>query len=378
MLVSALCGALMCGLALRARGIWAGLFVGTYWVFSPMVYVFGTMANYETFILCFGTMSLLCLNSNQKSHKILGWFLLFLCVMSDWIGAFVAIGALFIARERSAFTAYLRGSILSVGLAIALTAILIFWWLEIEVIMDFFKFATSDSTALQKEIPYDYFSRQVEIWTDFFGWAGIILFLPSGLFFLHRIWRRRFCILTTQVSCWFILQTTNVVAFPARIPNHEFWWFYSIPVIAFGGGWLCQWLARRNHWLALTLIVASVWTAPAMIEKWESEDLSPRSRAVADFFSAQGLDEDSIVFTYQHDCSWQQYSPAWNWVVRQSEDEVVSKIEEFYAGALPFKKLAMWFTDSSTYSSPTIRALALKHRTQVAEFDDWYLVVFLR
>jgi hypothetical protein len=269
-LLSALaCGALVLLLA-RLAGTAAAVVCGIVYITSPMSLFFGWMPNPESGVLCMAGATMLLhdhLRGGPWRPYLWTWLPFVMGTWCDWQMNFVTIalvaGECMLPRGERRLARTL-GLVLAGGLSF-LAVIVYFSYVQgslaggIRVLT-----ATAVATADASGNPpvAEWIGNQIRFWKDLYSIpvalaavAAVLIAIPRALF--RRDTVARWIVIFT------IFGTLNVAAFRKHAFDHQFWWYYALPLACAAPAWLATGFSRK-HRVALA-VVACVFCGAAGI-----------------------------------------------------------------------------------------------------------------
>ena len=354
-LCCALVGACLAYYAARKRGLWAALAIIVFWTASPMIFFYGRMANFESPVMFWGGIALCCAQKQGKIWNVLLFAAVFAATFSDWAGGFF-VPAILVLNWRGQ-KPILKTAIAATAMVCALGVFFLFiriWEPGEDVLGLLFPSAAAPYKQLYlfKE---DYFPRQFRVWNNYFGILPAIVMLCCVPIFALRLIKGKRDALQSNALAWFVVGLTNVIVFPIRPYDHEFWWFYFLPCFALCVAHVCQGIAKKKILLFFFLIGLCIQAPAYIVSRYKIENTG-RSQRVAAFIK-ENFSDDTLILMARPYGSWEFYVDSWlhydPYSVTRGET-YFNMIVAFQRGKLPFKRLVLWCDVTVHNLRPTI------------------------
>ncbi|MCA9319117.1 MAG: hypothetical protein KDB53_00210 [Planctomycetes bacterium] len=226
-------------LALRRHHsvLWAILFAALFFTL-PGVRKFGVMANYEQPVVLWGTIFVLCYGRGHRGDRWWCPLLAYVVTCHDWIGG-ILVALTIVVRAGTTPLRHQQAWLSAVGVTLAAgthLALLHHWegslggaWLTLTRAVD-------QGVTLAPPSVRQFISAQGEHLHRLFGPIGLVLGMATVIAGAAQFRQRQkpLPVLTLAAVTWALCGVLNVVLFPSRSKDHEFWPYYLIPAFVFG------------------------------------------------------------------------------------------------------------------------------------------------
>ena len=378
-LCSALMALFLAHVAAKRIGVWGAIGTIVFWTFSPMVFFFGDMANYESTCLLISSLALFLVGEKDYARRKIGYMLFFLATFIDWPGGLFALASILVTNRKRwmirPIVAAGLGPLVAVGTCLTLT----FLWEPSFDLQSCFDTAVDRTQFSEKDshLFANYFPTQWAIWRDLFGYVPSAVYLCLVASCLRRFVLRTATVLHAAILSSMFVSLAYVFLFPANAYYHEFWWYYSLLGVALSMGIATQFIANRHAFLAVLFLLASSFMAPSYIMDRYQRDNTGKAIDTAAIYN-RNFDKDTLILMSmpREFPTWAFSVDAWVNFELHSTNQVREYVGRFKKGELKVNQIVVCFATKFERIHRAAIADAFRMGGRTIKLGDQTAIVF--
>ena len=344
----------------RRAGLAAGTAAALLVTVDEMHYVFGSMASCESPVLFFMLLAWVCRDADRPKLTAAAAFAAVLC---DWSGAFLLPALLIYERATPRSDRRYRpivAAAIGVGTALALIlGLLAFWKGGLGSALSALWRAANDNDAMGATERADWPASQVRMFVDGHGKAFAIA--AAGAVVLAIALMRRSDLARLAVAL-IVPGALNVLLFPARAYDHDYWWFYATPGAAAAIA-LAVHLIRKQTTVIVSCSTAAAIVVAAAVNLGSAIIETPAATAPETIAAVNRVyDRRTIVLFPDPTPAISYYAVPWIHPLPTSAADLERLVANFRSGAMPIDRVVAYvppWLDAGAKES-AVRALEKK------------------